>query len=300
MRDNEIQLLLSVWKNAGGKRERKRCGCKCCKSRKCCSQCCRSYRGIYEKSGSHLVCCSSEGRWNAQIQHQGKKYYLGSYQTREEAALEYDRAALKFHGENAVCNFNGTSKSQPQGTESQPPPPAASSVDVANILMSLRAIDTSSLPRPELRHYNTRRAARVSRARCVQPSPSQAPEESRASHSQPSARHAGCASRGSRPSEVEGGRFGEQGGREPRAEAAESGLAPLATIFLLVFVSRAHASSPLFIGQHVPHVLLVAARLRGFVSRGDEGDGREAEGGGGGGQRHGKGTRVFGVSRIVV
>ena len=147
---------------------------------------------------------------------------------------------------------------------------------------------------------HARRAARVSRARCVQPSPSQAPEESRASHSQPSARHAGCASRGSRPSEVEGGRFGEQGGREPRAEAAESGLAPLATIFLLVFVSRAHASSPLFIGQHVPHVLLVAARLRGLVSRGDEGNGREAEGGGGGGQRHGKSTRVFGVSRIVV
>ena len=167
MRDNEIQLLLSVWKNAGGKRERKRCGCKCCKSRKCCSQCCRSYRGIYEKSGSHLVCCSSEGRWNAQIQHQGKKYYLGSYQTREEAALEYDRAALKFHGENAVCNFNGTSKSQPQGAESQPPPPAASSVDVANILMSLRAIDTSSLPRPELRHYNTRVAQPVYPERAV-------------------------------------------------------------------------------------------------------------------------------------
>lgn len=29
-------------------------------------------------------------------------------------------------------------------------------MDVANILMSLRAIDTSSLARPELRHYNTR------------------------------------------------------------------------------------------------------------------------------------------------
>ena len=31
---------------------------------------------------------------------------MGSFDTKEEAALEYDRAALKYHGEHAVFNFN--------------------------------------------------------------------------------------------------------------------------------------------------------------------------------------------------
>ena len=34
---------------------------------------------------------------------------MGSFDTKEEAALEYDRAALKYHGEHAVVNFNTTS-----------------------------------------------------------------------------------------------------------------------------------------------------------------------------------------------
>lgn len=34
---------------------------------------------------------------------------MGSFDTKEEAALEYDRAALKYHGEHAVVNFNTVS-----------------------------------------------------------------------------------------------------------------------------------------------------------------------------------------------
>ncbi|KAK8830605.1 hypothetical protein WA577_004335, partial [Blastocystis sp. JDR] len=125
------------------KPQQKRCSCKCrCRNRKCCGQCSKRYRGIYEKSG----------RWNAQIQHQGKKYYLGSYSTREEAAKQYDLAALRFHGDNAVVNFNSTE--EPKEPKEEPPdedPSGEDAKDTTNavsILMSLRDINTSTPPHP--------------------------------------------------------------------------------------------------------------------------------------------------------
>lgn len=46
-----------------------------------------------------------EGRkWRADIQAQGKKRYLGSFETREQAANAYDAAAARLHGAFAAPN----------------------------------------------------------------------------------------------------------------------------------------------------------------------------------------------------
>jgi hypothetical protein len=44
-------------------------------------------------------------RWASQIWHAGKKYYLGTFATQEDAAKAYDAAAIKLHGAFAMLNF---------------------------------------------------------------------------------------------------------------------------------------------------------------------------------------------------
>lgn len=41
------------------------------------------------------------GRWKASIQHQGRTFNLGRYDTREQAQEAYRRAAEHYHGEFA-------------------------------------------------------------------------------------------------------------------------------------------------------------------------------------------------------
>ena len=43
-------------------------------------------------------------KWQAQLEHKGRNRYLGSFSTREEAALRYNEEAIKIFGEFAILN----------------------------------------------------------------------------------------------------------------------------------------------------------------------------------------------------
>jgi len=57
------------------------------------------------KTGFKGVCWDAKrGRYIASIQYQNKHYTLGRYNTKEEAALAYNDAAKRLHGEYAYLN----------------------------------------------------------------------------------------------------------------------------------------------------------------------------------------------------
>lgn len=55
------------------------------------------YRGVYQ--------LKTQKQWNARICVQGRKIYLGYFESAEEAARAYDSAAREHHGEFATLNF---------------------------------------------------------------------------------------------------------------------------------------------------------------------------------------------------
>jgi len=48
--------------------------------------------------------------WQAKIGAKGKYYHLGYFKEEKEAALAFDKGALKYHGEFAVLNFTKEKK----------------------------------------------------------------------------------------------------------------------------------------------------------------------------------------------
>lgn len=56
-------------------------------------------------SGYRGVCKGKGSKWFAQIQINGRHHHLGTHPTKEDAALAYDRAAIKAKGEFATLNF---------------------------------------------------------------------------------------------------------------------------------------------------------------------------------------------------
>ena len=47
----------------------------------------------------------NQNKWKARIQHEGRKFYLGSFSSERAAARAYDNAAKKYHKEFASLNF---------------------------------------------------------------------------------------------------------------------------------------------------------------------------------------------------
>jgi hypothetical protein len=60
------------------------------------------YKGVTLRANASL-----KKRWRAGIEINGKNIHLGDYYTEEEAALAYDKAAIKRQGEFARLNVNG-------------------------------------------------------------------------------------------------------------------------------------------------------------------------------------------------
>lgn len=59
----------------------------------------------HNKSGfKGVYLCSSTGRWRAEIRVNGKGIKLGRHDSRITAALAYDAAAIKHHGQFALTN----------------------------------------------------------------------------------------------------------------------------------------------------------------------------------------------------
>lgn len=66
----------------------------------------RIFNNVIKTSQYVGVCiCRDRKKWRANINYRNKQYFLGNYNTEEEAARAYDEKAIEFHKENAKLNF---------------------------------------------------------------------------------------------------------------------------------------------------------------------------------------------------
>jgi len=54
----------------------------------------------------------NQNKWKVRVQHNGRKFYLGSFNSERAAARAYDAAAKKYHKEFANCNFSRSNHSE--------------------------------------------------------------------------------------------------------------------------------------------------------------------------------------------
>ena len=65
----------------------------------------RKQRGNHSSGFKGVSWFKRENKWQARIQVNGRKIFLGSYKNEIDAAKAYDRAAIKYYREYAVLNF---------------------------------------------------------------------------------------------------------------------------------------------------------------------------------------------------
>ena len=66
--------------------------------------CIKKRKSINNISGHRGVHCTNNKKWHSQISFNGKRYYLGIFSTKEEAALVYNEKAKELFGKFAVLN----------------------------------------------------------------------------------------------------------------------------------------------------------------------------------------------------
>ena len=71
-----------------------------------------------QSSGFHGVCARGK-RWEAQINYDGKKHHLGTFDTKQEAALAYDTAAREHGGGKMKLNYESIKAAEEAAAHAQ-------------------------------------------------------------------------------------------------------------------------------------------------------------------------------------